>query len=247
MLVLVLDSSTPAVTAALAEITDDVRLLASRRTVDARAHGELLSPQIAACLAESGATAADLTAVVAGLGPGPFTGLRVGLVTAASVAHALDIPTYGVNSLDALGHAAGTDLAGTDLAGTDLASDDLAGSDAATGRVLAATDARRREIYWAVYAADGRRLTDPAVGAPAAVAEALAGLGVTTAVGDGALRYAELLGVPVRPEPRYPDALALARLAADRVRTAAPTEPLTPCYLRRPDAVAAAGRKPVLQ
>ncbi|MDG4774749.1 tRNA (adenosine(37)-N6)-threonylcarbamoyltransferase complex dimerization subunit type 1 TsaB [Solwaraspora sp. WMMD792] len=242
MLVLVLDSSTPAVTAALAEITDDVRLLASRRTVDARAHGELLSPQIAACLTESGAAAADLTAVVAGLGPGPFTGLRVGLVTAASVAHALDIPTYGVNSLDALGHAAGTDLAGTDLA-----SDDLAGSDAATGRVLAATDARRREIYWAVYAADGRRLTDPAVGAPAAVAEALAGLGVTTAVGDGALRYAELLGVPVRPEPRYPDALPLARLAADRVRTAAPTEPLTPCYLRRPDAVAAAGRKPVLQ
>lgn len=237
MLVLVLDSSTPAVTAALAEITDDVRLLASRRTVDARAHGELLSPQIAACLTESGAAAADLTAVVAGLGPGPFTGLRVGLVTAASVAHALGIPTYGVNSLDALGHAAGTDLAGTDLAG----------SDAATGRVLAATDARRREIYWAVYAADGRRLTDPAVGAPAAVAEALAGLGVTTAVGDGALRYAELLGVPVRPEPRYPDALPLARLAADRVRTAAPTEPLTPCYLRRPDAVAAAGRKPVLQ
>ncbi|WBB96290.1 tRNA (adenosine(37)-N6)-threonylcarbamoyltransferase complex dimerization subunit type 1 TsaB [Solwaraspora sp. WMMA2080] len=237
MLVLVLDSSTPAVTAALAEITDDVRLLASRRTVDARAHGELLSPQIAACLAESGAAAADLTAVVAGLGPGPFTGLRVGLVTAASVAHALDIPTYGVNSLDALGHAAGSDLAGTDLAG----------SDAATGRVLAATDARRREIYWAVYAADGRRLTDPAVDAPAAVAEALAGLGVTTAVGDGALRYAELLGVPVRPEPRYPDALPLARLAADRVRTAALTEPLTPCYLRRPDAVAAAGRKPVLQ
>ncbi|WJK32600.1 tRNA (adenosine(37)-N6)-threonylcarbamoyltransferase complex dimerization subunit type 1 TsaB [Solwaraspora sp. WMMA2065] len=237
MLVLVLDSSTPAVTAALAEITDDVRLLASRRTVDARAHGELLSPQIAACLAESGAAAADLTAVVAGLGPGPFTGLRVGLVTAASVAHALDIPTYGVNSLDALGYAAGTDLAGTDLAG----------SDAATGRVLAATDARRREIYWAVYAADGQRLTDPAVDAPAAVAEALAGLGVTTAVGDGALRYAELLGVPVRPEPRYPDALPLARLAADRVRTAALTEPLTPCYLRRPDAVAAAGRKPVLQ
>ncbi|ROO51811.1 tRNA threonylcarbamoyl adenosine modification protein YeaZ [Micromonospora sp. Llam0] len=237
MLVLVLDSSTPAVTAALAEITDDVRLLASRRTVDARAHGELLSPQIAACLAESGAAAADLTAVVAGLGPGPFTGLRAGLVTAASMAHALDIPTYGVNSLDALGHAA------TVLAGSTGA----AGSDAAPGPVLAATDARRREIYWAVYAAGGRRLTDPAVGAPAAVAEALPGLGVATAVGDGALRYAELLGVAVRPEPRYPDALPLARLAADRVRTAAPTEPLTPCYLRRPDAVAAAGRKPVLR
>ncbi|WP_326551385.1 tRNA (adenosine(37)-N6)-threonylcarbamoyltransferase complex dimerization subunit type 1 TsaB [Micromonospora sp. NBC_01813] len=229
MLVLVLDSSTPAVTAALAEVTDGIRLLASRCTVDARAHGELLSPQIVACLAEAGVTPSDLAAVVAGLGPGPFTGLRVGLVTAASLAHALDIPAYGVNSLDALGLAA-------------------SGADSGTTRpVLAATDARRREIYWAVYAADGSRITEPAVATPAVVADALAGLGVTEAVGDGALRYADVLGVPVRPEPRYPDALRMAELAADRIRRGTPGEPLTPCYLRRPDAVASTTRKPVLR
>jgi tRNA threonylcarbamoyl adenosine modification protein YeaZ len=257
VLVLVLDSSTPAVTAALAEVVDGVtgnvadgvagadggvRLLASRCTVDARAHGELLSPQIAACLAEAGVAPTELAAVVAGLGPGPFTGLRVGLVTAASMAHALDIPAYGVNSLDALGLAATAATAATAVTAARAAGEPAAGAP-----LLVATDARRREIYWAVYAPDGQRITEPAVATPAAVAEALPGFGVAAAAGDGALRYADVLGVPVRPEPRYPQALPLARLAADRVRAKASTEPLTPCYLRRPDAVAATTRKPVLR
>ncbi len=104
MFVLVLDSSTPAVTTALVAVTaDGVDMRAARRTVDARAHGELLAPQVAEVLAEAGVRAADLTAIVAGLGPGPFTGLRVGLVTAASMGQALGIPTYGVCSLDAIG------------------------------------------------------------------------------------------------------------------------------------------------
>ena len=68
----------------------------------------------------------------------------------------------------------------------------------------------------------------------------------TVAVGDGALRYADVLGLPVRDEPRYPAPAALAALAADRVPGKAPGEPLTPLYLRRPDAVAPAARKPVL-
>ncbi|MDG4763736.1 tRNA (adenosine(37)-N6)-threonylcarbamoyltransferase complex dimerization subunit type 1 TsaB [Solwaraspora sp. WMMD406] len=237
MLVLVLDSSTPAVTVALAEVTaDEVRPLAARCTVDARAHGELLAPQITAVLAEAGAAPADLAGLVAGLGPGPFTGLRAGLVTAASIAHALGIPAYGVNSLDALGR---------DAAGPGTAGRAAVASGTLSGRTLVATDARRREIYWAVYS-DGVRVTGPAVDTPAAVAAALPGLGVTVAVGDGALRYADQLGVPVLPEPRFPAASRLAELAADRVRAGAPTEPLTPCYLRRPDAVAATTRKPVL-
>jgi tRNA threonylcarbamoyl adenosine modification protein YeaZ len=264
VLVLVLDSSTPAVTAALTEVTDGVsgdviadggltgdivadggvRLLASRCTVDARAHGELLSPQIAACLAEAGVAPTELAALVAGLGPGPFTGLRVGLVTAASMAYGRDVPAYGVNSLDALGLAA-TAATAAGAAGEPAVG--AAGEPAAGTPLLVATDARRREIYWAVYAPDGQRITEPAVATPAAVAEALPGLGVAAAAGDGALRYADVLGVPVRPEPRYPAALALAQLAAGRIRSKAPTEPLTPCYLRRPDAVAAVTRKPVLR
>jgi tRNA threonylcarbamoyl adenosine modification protein YeaZ len=220
VLVLVVDSATPAVTAALAEVSDDaVSIRAERRAVDARAHGELLAPAVEAVLAEAGARPRDLGAIVAGLGPGPFTGLRVGLVTAASVGQTLDIPTYGVCSLDAIGHAA-------------------------AGRVLAATDARRREVYWAAYE-DGRRLTEPAVDLPATVADRAAGLGVTVAVGEGAHKYADVLRVRVRDEPRYPPAAALAALAADRVRGKAPGERLTPLYLRRPDAVAQSGRKPV--
>lgn len=226
MLVLVVDSSTPAVTAALAEVTADAVLLrADRCAVNARAHGELLAPQVDTVLDEVGARPADLAAIVAGVGPGPFTGLRVGLVTAASMGQALGIPTYGVCSLDALANAVLSD---------------------SHGPVLAASDARRREIYWAVYGPDGTRLAGPAVDTPTAVAVRAKELSVQTAVGEGAHRYAEALGLPLRAEPRYPPAYALAKLAADRVRTRAPGERLSPLYLRRPDAVAATTRKSVL-
>ncbi|MGC3864676.1 tRNA (adenosine(37)-N6)-threonylcarbamoyltransferase complex dimerization subunit type 1 TsaB [Micromonospora chersina] len=224
MLVLVVDSSTPAVTAALVEVSAaGVAARAQRCTVDARAHGELLAPQVDAVLADVGARPADLAAIVAGLGPGPFTGLRVGLVTAATMGQVLGIPTYGVCSLDGIGHPV-----------------------AAGEPVLAASDARRREVYWAVYDGAGQRIAGPNVDTPAVAAERARDLAVTAAVGDGAHRYADVLGLPVREEPRYPDAVALARLAAERIRAGAPGEPLTPLYLRRPDAVAATGHKPVL-
>jgi tRNA threonylcarbamoyl adenosine modification protein YeaZ len=190
-------------------------VLARRVTVDARAHGEQLAPGIDAVLNEAGARPRDLAAIVAGIGPGPFTGLRVGLVTAAVLADALDIPAYGVGTLDALGWAT-------------------------AGRVLVATDARRREVYWAVYE-NGHPVTAPAVGKPAE----LPSYEVEAGCGDGARRYAEVLGLPVR-EPWYPPPDGFAALAAQRVRDKAPTEPLTPLYLRRPDAVEPAARKAVL-
>ncbi|GAA3200770.1 tRNA (adenosine(37)-N6)-threonylcarbamoyltransferase complex dimerization subunit type 1 TsaB [Dactylosporangium siamense] len=223
MLVMVVDSSTPAVTAALVRVEDpelpgagdpQVTVLAERVTVDGRAHGELLAPQIQAVLAEGGAAPGDLAAVVAGTGPGPFTGLRAGMVTAAALGHALDIPVYGVCSLDGIGHGQ-------------------------PGRLLVATDARRKEVYWAVYSG-GVRVDGPAVDKPAAVS-----VEVDAAAGDGADRYAEVFGLPLLP-PRYPSARALAALAADRVRAKAPGETLTPRYLRRPDAVAPGERKPAL-
>ncbi len=227
MLVVVVDSATPAVTAALVRVeaesgSNSVEVLAERVTVDARAHGELLAPAVRDVLAEGGAGVRDLGAVVAGVGPGPFTGLRVGLVTAAALSDTLGIPAYGVCTLDALAWVAGA------------------------GRVLVATDARRREVYWAVYR-DGHRLTGPAVNKPADLDLDGAEHAVDFAVGEGALNYAELLGVPVRTEPRYPPALALAELAAARIREGAPGEPLTPLYLRRPDAVEPGARKPALR
>jgi tRNA threonylcarbamoyl adenosine modification protein YeaZ len=222
VLVVVVDSATPAVTAALVEVAGaEVRVLAERRTVDARAHGELLAPEVDAVLRAAGARPRDLAAVVAGLGPGPFTGLRVGLVTAAALGQALTIPTYGVCSLDAIAYGQ-------------------------EGTVLVATDARRREVYWGIYR-DGARVTGPAVEAPALVAKHAVELDATAAIGEGAHRYADVLGLPVRDEPRYPRPLALAALAADRIRTRAASEGLTPLYLRRPDAVQPGTRKPALR
>lgn len=217
MLVLALDTATPAVTAALAEVTDQgMRGLAERRTVDPRAHGERLAPQIRLLLDDAGVSVRELAAIVAGVGPGPFTGLRVGLATAAAMGQALGLATYGVCSLDALGRAAGP------------------------GRVLVATDARRREVYHAVYA-DGVRLGDPDVARPAEVR-----VEADRAVGEGALKYSEVFGLPIDDRLLYPPGEALIALAAERVRSRAPSESLTPLYLRRPDAVEPGSRKPVL-
>jgi tRNA threonylcarbamoyl adenosine modification protein YeaZ len=220
VLFVVVDSATPAVTAALAELRQDrVEILARRVSVDARAHGELLAPGIHGVLRDADVKPAELAAIVAGLGPGPFTGLRVGLVTAAALGDALGIPTYGVCSLDGLGWGQ-------------------------AGTVLVATDARRKELYWALYS-DGVRIVGPAVDRPGDVAARAAAAGARCAVGDGAERYP--LGLPSH-EPRYPQPAALAALAADRVRAGAPSEQLTPLYLRRPDAVAPGqSRKHVLQ
>jgi tRNA threonylcarbamoyl adenosine modification protein YeaZ len=225
----VLDSATPAITAAVVSIdpgptgaAPDVTVLAERVHVDGRAHGELLAPEIASVLAEVGKVAADVGAVIVGVGPGPFTGLRVGLVTAAAFADALAIPAYGVATLDAIGAAAGS------------------------GTVLVATDARRREVYWAIYR-DGVRITEPSVDRPADVVSSMEfrTAGVEAAVGAGARLYASVIGRPIRDEPTYPPPRALASLAAARVLARASSEALTPLYLRRPDAVEPRQRKAV--
>jgi tRNA threonylcarbamoyl adenosine modification protein YeaZ len=139
-LVLAIDTSTPAVTAG---VVADGELLAERVTVDARAHAERITPNVLAALADAGQSMAALTAVVVGCGPGPFTGLRVGMATASAYGHALGIPVYGVCSLDAIGGQT-------------------------RGEALVVTDARRREIYWAHYR-DGVRIDGPDVSAPADV------------------------------------------------------------------------------
>lgn len=141
-LVLALDTATPAVTAGIVR-RDDLTVLAERVTVDARAHAERLTPNVVAALCDAGLTMRDLDAVVVGCGPGPFTGLRAGMATAAAYGHALGIPVYGVCSLDAIGVRT-------------------------TGETLVVTDARRREVYWARYR-DGVRTDGPAVNAPADV------------------------------------------------------------------------------
>jgi tRNA threonylcarbamoyl adenosine modification protein YeaZ len=151
--VLAIDTATPAVTAGVVRRgPSGVEVLGERVTVDPRAHAEQLTPNVLGALADAGLSMADLEAVVVGCGPGPFTGLRVGMATAAAYGHALGLPVFGVCSLDAIG--------------VDT-----------TGDVLVVTDARRREVYWARYR-DGVRIDGPAVNAPADVpadASAVAG------------------------------------------------------------------------
>ncbi|WP_436502110.1 tRNA (adenosine(37)-N6)-threonylcarbamoyltransferase complex dimerization subunit type 1 TsaB [Actinokineospora sp. HUAS TT18] len=213
MLVLAVDTATPAVTAGVVELTDGTpRVLAECVTVDAKAHGELLSPHLRDALAAAGRTLAEVDALVCGVGPGPFTGLRAGMVTAAALGHSLDRPVFPVCSLDAIA------------------------ADVPGHRLLVVTDARRREVYWAAY--DGARLTEPDVSAPADVAARIADLGVTHVAGYGATLFD--FGLPV-VGPQHPTPAGLV-MAADL--DGAPG-PLTPLYLRRPDAVEPGARKRV--
>jgi tRNA threonylcarbamoyl adenosine modification protein YeaZ len=215
--VLAIDTSSPAVTAGVVTVADELALVAARAPLAPRGHGELLASSIAECLREAGIEARDLAAVVAGTGPGPYTGLRVGLVTAAALAQSLAVPSYGVCSLDAIGAAYPDE--------SDL---------------LVVTDARRREVYWARYRA-GDRVDGPHVSGPADIpldgARAVAGAGVDLAAWPGLARRPKL----------HPDPLNLVSLALDRIRAGAASEPLTPLYLRRPDAVVPGSPKTVTQ
>ena len=220
MLVLAIDTSSAAVTAGIMAVSDTVLAPVAEWTeLDPRGHSELLTPNIAGCLADADARPADLAAVVAGTGPGPFTGLRVGLVTAAALADTLGIPAYGVCSLDAIG---------------DSARDEP--------ELLVVTDARRKEVYWARYAR-GVRQAGPAVANPADVPLD----GVTAVAGAANELYAEAWPLLPRRLDRYPAPYSLVRCAAERIRAGAPTGVLTPLYLRRPDAVEPGAPKPVAQ
>ena len=196
--VLALDTATPAVIAAVLRRDADggIATLAQRITVDAHAHAESLTPNVVAAAADAGVRLAEVDAVVVGCGPGPFTGLRVGMATASAYGHALGVPVYGVCSLDAIGVMT-------------------------TGEVLVITDARRREVYWARYR-DGLRTAGPAVGAPAEVPAD----GVATRIEFAHPSPAGLLAAvenwgpdPAPPTPLYlrrPDAKTLAERAASR-------------------------------
>jgi tRNA threonylcarbamoyl adenosine modification protein YeaZ len=255
VLLLAFDTATPAVTVAL---HDGTRVLAEESAVDARRHGELLAASIQQVLAAAGAVPGDLTGIAVGVGPGPYTGLRAGLVTARVLGSALGVPVHGACTLDVIARAAASGLAGAAVGAaadgrTGLAADGRAGlaADGTAGLTTAglttaglttagltggtagrdfvvATDARRKEIYWARYTAAGQRVSGPEVSAPG---EAGASCPVA---GEGALLYPAELGTPI--EPRYPSAAWLAEMTAQLIMQGAPAAPAEPLYLRRPDA-----------
>jgi tRNA threonylcarbamoyladenosine biosynthesis protein TsaB len=214
VLLLAIDTATAAITVAL---HDGEGVLAESSTLDARRHGEYLAAGIAQVLAKAGRTPGQVSAVVAGTGPGPFTGLRIGLVTARTFAFACGIPVRGVCSLDALAHQAWREDA------------------AALGRsCVVATDARRKEVYWARYditEAGVVRRGEPMVAKAASIEGEVRGLPV---IGRGAVLYPERFGT--RLGPLEVSAGALADLAAQRMAAGQDLPAAEPMYLRRPDA-----------
>lgn len=223
-----MDTATPAVTVALHDGDPASPALAESHQVDARRHGELLLPAVERVLAGAGRELGELTGVVVGVGPGPYTGLRVGLVTAEVFGMTLGIPVYGVCTLDGIAYAAGRDGLGGGTGG------------GIEGPFAVATDARRKEVYWARYDDARTRVTEPAVDRPAALAEQVAGL---PAAGAGAELYPEVF--PDARPPAHQRAAALAALAAERLAAGTELLPPRPLYLRRPDAQVPAAYKAV--
>jgi tRNA threonylcarbamoyl adenosine modification protein YeaZ len=216
---LALDTATPYVTVALHD-GETGRVAAERRSERRMQHGEQLAPLIESVLADAGIVRQELTAVAVGTGPGPFTGLRVGLVTARTLGFVLDVPVYGVCSLDVLAVEAAL---GPTRVGREF---------------VVATDARRKEVYLASYDGEGRRLDGEHDGLqvlrPADAATQL------PVAGEGAVLYRDAF--PHRIEPSLPSAGWLARAVVEELVEIHDPEPL---YLRRPDAVAPSAPKKV--
>ena len=192
--------------------------IARGHSADHRKHAESLAPLITEALASAGLALTHLDAVIVGIGPAPYTGLRSGIITAQMLARGANLPLYGVSP----------------LAG--IARQILDRRPQAT--VLVATDARRREVYGATFRAlgdDDVELVDgPRVGSAATVATDIPGGGCVVA-GRGALLYAEHL--PPTPDVDHDlDVATFHRIAAARL--AAGRDDLlgtAPLYLRRPD------------
>ena len=209
MIVLAIDTCLGACSAA---VIDGERVLASVSEPMWRGHQERLGSLVAQTMKAAGVPYSALTRVGATVGPGSFTGLRVGVAFAKGLGLALDIPVVGVGTLAALAY------------GT-------------PGKVIATADARRGNIYWQAFE-DGEPTTQPAVG-PISSVPPLYGAGQVSLVGPAVNLLAPAFPDAQLIETDAPDPVAVARLAA-----AAPPEPITPIYLRAPDAKLPGGIDP---
>jgi tRNA threonylcarbamoyladenosine biosynthesis protein TsaB len=205
-------------------IVDHERVVASAALGVPRRHGEFVAPAIRFCLDHAGIDAERLTGVAVGLGPGLFTGLRVGIATAQSLAASLHLPAVGMSSLDVLAFQARY----------------------VRGLICAVIDARRGELYWALYRplpGGVQRQTELRLGKVDQLTAELESEGQDVlVVGDGALAYhKQLADVDVDlagPDIAWPDAAVLGELAVPRFvreETQRPTS-LQPIYLRDADA-----------
>lgn len=218
--VLALDTSTPVLSAAVSRAD----VVYSRHIEAGRHTGALVPNIVAEVLAEAQCTAVDLTGIAVGVGPGPYTSLRAGVMFAEAAAAALNIPVIGACSLDitARGHR----------------------GDGSVGEFVVAADARRRELYWARYDADGERRTGPQVDSRQALEAVWAESGTT--VVDSTPSAAALARWVVDECQRHGGVPVLAATTQQWVAPSNDAAGLDipqalliprPLYLRRPDAV----------
>ena len=222
MLILAIDTSA---IASAALLTGEGEILAEFATEDTRSHAEVLAPGISKLLEGAGVSGAELDALVVGVGPGPFTGLRSGIATARTLAFAWNKPLHGVMSLDAIAIDAALDAwrAGVD-------------------EFVVATDARRKEVYWAHYRSTGgtpELLDGPHVTSPSEVP-------ALPAYGAGAGLYPDALPAVQDFSRAQPKAAALGRTAVVRLVRGLDLLPDTPLYLRESDAKVPGPRKRAL-
>ena len=244
MLVLALDSSATA-SVALARVHGSeagasFEILARYESEDTRSHAEVMGPYAQAALQDAGVRGEDLDAILTGTGPGPFTGLRAGIVTARALGFAWSVPVYGMMSLTALAERAVSGV----VAGEENVERAFASAESAElvegAELLVLSDARRREVYSARYRvnAEGYSLVDGPNVCPAS--EILPGEAPSYAYGYGAGLYAEALeehgwtivdsAREVHPHAEYLVAAA-ARLGVENL-----SEDTSAQYLRDSDA-----------
>jgi tRNA threonylcarbamoyladenosine biosynthesis protein TsaB len=222
MIVVGIDTSTPQTSVALG---DDTQVLGVVR-VAGPARQESVTPALDALLRFTGTDVSRLGGVAVGIGPGLFTGLRVGVETAKTLAQVLKIPIVGITSLDVLAYCVRH----------------------TPRRIAAVIDARRGEVFWSLYQpvpGGVMRETEHAVGAVDHLVAELAALpGEVLCVGNGAILYRhelEELGSQVEfasASDAHPDAAALVELAAPRFLREEFDRPvdIVPLYLRKSDA-----------
>lgn len=233
MTILAFDTATPATTVALSGL-DDVVYTARHdpRPGERPGHATQLLPLIARVLDRAGAGWQAIDRIAVGVGPGTFTGLRIGIATARALARARAIPLVAVSTLQSLAMVPPRPGSPDTPAGLDT--------------VLAVLDARRGEVFAAAWRIDevgefDSALVLPRALAPEALAELVAPLGPSTlAIGDGAIAFREVLerSGPFIPDDQSPLHRVTATRhcqLADRLPASAP-EAVRPDYLRAPDA-----------
>jgi len=212
---------------------------AAARMGERPAHAAELMPAVVRCMEEAGLAWDDLDALAVGVGPGMFTGLRIGVATAHGLAAGTGAELRPVSSLAALAAGGVGPGAGTAPLALGIGRGDVP-APGSSGGVLAVIDARREEVFAALYEGGGE-LWEPFVAAPETVADRLRERGTgTLAVGDGAVRFRDVLEAAGATIPDDDSSshvvrgLSICRLAASVAP--APVEAVLPDYLRLPDA-----------